>query len=677
MNFCDPIKGSTMNEMGSAALTVAFFVSLYGMCASLAGALGRRKNDAPLQWRHNIRKSSELAVYLNFGLLTAASAALLNAFLTRDFSLLYVFEYSSRSLSDAYAATAFWAGQEGSLLLWAWLLAGSAALALFLNRNRLPDLMPWAAFVLMLNTSFFLLLLNFVSDPFAPFPGPTPGDGYGLNPLLQNPGMIIHPPTLFIGYVGLTIPYAFALASLLAGRNDAAWIDRTRIWTVVSWLFLGIGILLGAEWAYVELGWGGYWAWDPVENASLMPWLTSTAFMHSIMIQQRRGMFKKWNMNLIIFTYFLIIFGTFITRSGLISSVHAFGKSSLGYFFLVFMIVTLILGLIAVWWRRKLLATENHLQSPVSRESAFLLNNLVFSAMAFSVFWGTTFPVLSEAVKGVKITVGPGFYNRVNVPIALVLMVLIGICPLLAWRKQAGQRLIKDLPLPGILGITGLLAAYAVGIRSLPTLLVMAFSGFILGSVLVEFYRGAAAKRKGGGGPLPVATVKMVLGSRRRYGGYIVHLGMVLIFIGLSGAPLKQEVSGTIRPNESISVGEYTLKYMNMKWVPTSDRLAVTTRLKAFHDNRAIGYLVPERRFYEKREDQPTSEVSILSNWKEDLYVALTGYNRDGRASFRVMVNPLVPWLWLGGYVTVLGVFLAVWPRKRRQVSAGQKEQQI
>ena len=668
-----------MNAMGDAALFVAFFVSLYGTGASFAGALSMRGGKGVLSGRgggaiysyRNLIKSSELAVYLNFALLTAASAALLKAFLARDFSLIYVFEYSNRSLSDAYAVTAFWAGQEGSLLLWAWLLALCAALALYRNRDRQRELMPWATFVLMFNSSFFLLLLNFVSHPFAPFPGAVPADGYGLNPLLQNPGMVIHPPTLFIGYVGLTIPYAFALAALLAGRSDSDWITHTRIWTVVSWFFLGIGILVGAEWAYVELGWGGYWAWDPVENASLMPWLTATAFMHSIMIQQRRGMFKIWNMNLIIFTYFLIIFGTFITRSGLISSVHAFGKSSLGTFFMVFMIVTLVLGLIAVWWRRKMLVTENHLQSILSRESAFLLTNLVFSAMAFSVFWGTTFPVLSEIIKGVKITVGPGFYNRVNVPLALVLMVLMGVGPLLAWRRPIERRIARCFTLPAVLGVFGAACAYVSGIRHLATVLVMAFSAFILGSVLVELFRGASTVSAKNGSPLPLAAIKVVLSNRRRYGGYIVHLGMALIFMGLSGAPLTREVTGTIRPNESLSVGDYTVKYVNMKWVPTKERLAVTTKMKAFHDGQAIGYLVPERRFYENREDQPTSEVSILSNWKEDLYVALTGHNRDGRASFRILINPFVPWLWIGGYLIGFGILLAVWPHRRKILTNG------
>ncbi len=643
--------------MGAAALLVAFFVCVYGTGASLAGAVTGRRG---------FLRSSRWAVYLNLLLLTVASGALLRAFLARDFTLLYVFQYSSRALSGLYSLSAFWAGQEGSLLLWAWLLAAFTALAVYRNRFRLPDLLPWATFVLLVNASFFLFLLNFVSDPFAPFPGAVPGDGYGLNPLLQNPGMIIHPPTLFIGYVGLTIPYAFAMAALLAGRSDAVWIHRTRIWTVLSWFFLGIGILLGAEWAYVELGWGGYWAWDPVENASLMPWLTATAFMHSVMIQERRGIFKIWNMVLIIMTYFLIIFGTFITRSGLISSVHAFGKSSLGTFFLVFMVVTLFLGLAAVWWRRKKLTPEFPFPSLLSREGGFLVNNLIFSAMAFSVFWGTTFPVLSELATGTKVTVGPGFYNRFNVPLALLLMVLIGVCPLLAWRKGTLSQVARELPVPVLLALGGAGASWAAGIRNLPTLLVMAFSALVLGSILRELYRGAAARGSLTGEALPVACGRAVLANRRRYGGYLVHLGMILIFMGLSGAPLTEEVSGTIRPSEALTVGDYTLRYLDMRWIPGKDRLAVTTRLKAFREGQALGYLVPERRFYANREDQPTSEVSIFSSWKEDLYVALTGYNRDGRANFRILVNPFVPWLWVGGYLAGAGVLLAVWPRGPR-----------
>jgi cytochrome c-type biogenesis protein CcmF len=645
-----------LNAIGASALFVAFLVSLYGTGISLAGSVTGRRT---------LIRSGEFSVIINFLLLSISSAVLLQAFLSRDFSLLYVFEYSSRSLSSAYTVTAFWAGQEGSLLLWAWLLAAFTGLAVLRNRHAAPDLTPWATFVLMLNSSFFLFLLNFVSDPFTLFPGPSPADGYGLNPLLQNPGMIIHPPTLFIGYVGFTIPFAFALASLLADRSDSLWIVRTRLWVVVSWLFLGVGILLGAEWAYVELGWGGYWAWDPVENASLMPWLTATALLHSMMVQERRGLFKFWNVGLIIFTYFLVILGTFITRSGIVSSVHAFGKGSLGNFFLVFMVITLFLSLAVVLYRRKLLTPSGNLSSLLSRESAFLLGNLIFSVMAFSVFWGTTFPVISELLTGTKIMVGQSFYNRVNVPIALLLMVLIGTCPLLAWRRTPSGNFIRNLLLPLALAAAGAAGAVALGINEIPTVLVMSFSVFILGSVIMELSRDAKVWIGVWGDPFPLAAMRAVWENRSRYGGYVVHLGMVIIFLGLSGAPLTEELQSTIKPRESLAIGNYTLKYRKMEWIPSQDRLAVTTQLLAFKDGKAVGLLIPEKRFYEGRETQSTSEVSILSDWKEDLYVALTDYSLDGQANFRVLIKPFVSWLWIGGYVVGIGTLIAIWPRRR------------
>ena len=643
--------------MGSAALFVAFLVSAYGVFTSLAGAL---------KWRETTVRSAEAASYVSFFLLSAASISLLSAFVRRDFSLRYVYEYCSLSLSDAYAATAFWAGQEGSLLLWAWLLSAFTALTVFLQRRRDRELMPWVNHVLTVNLAFFLILLNFVSDPFAPFPGSPPPDGYGLNPLLQNPGMVIHPPTLFIGYVGLTIPYAFAIAALVTGRTDEGWIFRIRHWTVISWFFLGVGILLGAEWAYVELGWGGYWAWDPVENASLMPWFTATAFMHSIMIQERRGMMKIWNMSLIIISYFLVLFGTFITRSGVISSVHAFGKSNLGTFFLVFMCLTLLIGFALVVWRMGILVPRKRLESATSKEGGFVLNNLILSAMTFAVFWGTIFPVLIELATGKKLAVGPGFFNRMNVPLGICLLLLMGLCPLLGWRRTKSGGLIRNLRFP--LGGAAVFAAlsWVLGVRNAPSFATFTAAGFVLAVIAQEFYSGSAARAAATGQPLPRALVGLIGAGRRRYGGYIVHAGIALIFIGLSGATMTEEVNATLRPTESLKAGSYTLRYERMQWVPTSDRLSVTTRLRASRDGETLGYLVPERRFYDRKEDQPTTEVSILSSWAEDLYVILTGYNRDGRASFRVLINPFVPWMWAGGYVAALGTLVAVWPRRRR-----------
>ena len=647
-----------MASMGAAALFVAFLVAIYGTIASLAGAVNKRKE---------LVRSAEAAAYVNFFLVTAASIGLLYSFITRDFSLKYVYEYCSRSLSNYYAVTAFWAGQEGSLLLWMWLLAFFSALTILMNRRRNRDMMPWVNHVLMVNSVFFLLLLNFVTDPFVTFPGPPPPDGYGLNPLLQNPGMIYHPPTLFVGYVGLTIPYAFAMAALLSGKPDNRWIVSTRHWTVISWLFLGVGILLGAEWAYVELGWGGYWAWDPVENASLMPWLTATAFMHSIMIQERRGMMKVWNMSLIIISYFLVLFGTFITRSGVISSVHAFGKSSLGTFFLVFMLLVLFISLALLIWRGKLLRPESPLESVLSRESGFLLLNMIFAAMTFAVFWGTLFPALSELVKGTQMAVGPAFYNKVNVPIGLLLLLLMGVCPLLGWRRTEIAGMGRILSLPVLAALAAGVSAWGLGVKSVSSILTMAFSAFVLTSVALELYRGTRARKRSSGEPLLKAILMLTWRNRRRYGGYLVHVGMVLIFIGLAGSTMVIESQATLRPNGSMTVGDYTLKYEKMEYVPTSNRLAVTTRLKAYKDGKALAYLIPERRFYEKREDNPTSEVSIMTTWKEDLYVILTGYNKDGRASFRALINPLVIWLWIGGVVVTLGTVLAVLPVSRRR----------
>ena len=647
-----------MTSMGSAALLVALLTAAYGTVASLAGAVRKREDFV---------RSAESATYVNLALVTVSSLALLYAFLVHDFSLQYVYGYSSRSLSTSYAVTAFWAGQEGSLLLWVWLLSLFSALAIYLNRNRHRDLMPWVNHVLMVNSLFFLLLLNFVTDPFATFPGPPPPDGYGLNPLLQNPGMIWHPPALFVGYVGLTVPFAFAIATLMADRRDDVWIRETRHWSVISWLFLGIGILLGAQWAYVELGWGGFWAWDPVENASLMPWLTATAFLHSMMIQERRGMMKRWNIALIIITYFLVLFGTFITRSGFISSVHAFGKSSLGLFFLVFMVFVLAISFAMLFRRWSSLAPERPLQSVLSREGGILLNNLILTAMTVAVLWGTIFPVLTELATGTKIGVGRTFFDRVNVPMGILLLALAGLCPLLGWRRTSTAGLKRNLLIPASLGMISGILLRVLGVRHWGSLSVMALSVAVIAVILQELYRGTVAGRRSFGESPMAALFRLVRDGRRRYAGYLVHAGMVLVFVGMSGGPMTRETSATLRPTESMKVGDYTLQYQVMRWIPSTDRLAVTTRLKVFRKGQPAGYVVPEQRFYEKMDNKPTSEVSILTTWKEDLYVILTGYNRDGRASFRALVNPLVAWLWAGGLVVTVGALLAIWPTRRRE----------
>jgi cytochrome c-type biogenesis protein CcmF len=645
--------------VGSLLLLIAFLISLGGIVVSLAGSIEKRRSFI---------RGAELIAAFNFVLVTFSSALLVGAFLSRDFSLLYVLEHSSLSLSGVYTVTAFWAGQEGSLLLWTWLLTFSVVLVIRQNRDAAPDLTRWAVFVLMIISTFFLAVLNFVSNPFQPFQGPVPADGYGLNPLLQNPGMVIHPPMLFIGYAGLTVLFSFTLASLLSCRKDTLWIARTRSWTMISWFFLGAGILLGARWAYVELGWGGYWGWDPVENASLMPWLTLTAFLHSATVEERRGMFRLWNVNLAIVTYFLVIFGTFITHSGIFSSVHAYGKSGLGSVLLVYMVFILLASLAVLWTRRDLLVSEARIHTLFSREGALLLNNLIFSIMAFSVLWGTVFPVLSGFFTGVKVTVGPSFYNRVNLPMVLLLMVLMGICPLLEWKNNgSGRGLARALALPLILAAATASGAVGAGIRNLSTVLVFSFAAFITGSVLVQIYRGIRIRIEAAHSHLVARTLKAFWVDRRRYGGHVVHLGVALMLLGISGAPLTVETQGTIRPGESMMVGGYTIQYREMIPVPDKDSLAITARLLVLHKGESAGWLIPEKRFFAKWEDKPTSEVSILSSWKEDLYMAMTGYKRDGEASFRVLINPFVAWLWLGGYVIAIGTFLAAWPGLPRE----------
>ncbi|UCF31010.1 MAG: heme lyase CcmF/NrfE family subunit [bacterium] len=654
-----------MTAMGSSALLVAFPVAVYGAAVSAAGGI-RKRND--------LVRSAEAAVYVNFLLLTAGSLALLSAFLVRDFSVKYVYEYSSLSLSTAYSMTAFWAGQEGSLLLWMWLLSLFSALTVYRNRNRNRHLMPWVNHVLMVNGVFFLVILNFVTNPFTVLPGPPPADGYGLNPLLQNPWMIWHPPALFIGYVGLTVPFAFALATLLAGGDSDLWIRRTRLWTVISWFFLGVGILLGAEWAYVELGWGGFWAWDPVENASLMPWLTATAFLHSAMIQERRGMMRRWNLSLVVVTYLLVLFGTFITRSGIISSVHAFGKSNLGAFFLCFMFVTLGFSSTLLLRNWNTLQPERPLESTLSRESGFLYNNLVLTALAVAVLWGTVLPVMTELVTGNKVAVGRAFYDRVSVPIGILLLALMGLCPLLGWKRTSLSGLKRNLRTPLLAGTLAGLFLWAEGVRHGGALFAMALSAVVVTVILQEFSRGVAARGRAFGEGRGISLVRLVLTNRRRYGGYIIHAGIALMIVGMSGAPMTREVSATLRPNDSMKVGDFTLQYRHLRWIPSTDQLAVTARLTVSKRGRPVGSLVPERRFYSGREDQPTNEVSILSTWKEDLYVILTGYYKDGRASFRVLVNPLIAWLWAGGAVVTSGTLLAIWPGRRKDRSIGQAD---
>ncbi|MFQ6077720.1 MAG: heme lyase CcmF/NrfE family subunit [Thermodesulfobacteriota bacterium] len=644
-----------MVEIGYLSLILALLFTAYSGLLSIIGVKGQREE---------LVASSENGVIAVWGFLTVASVAMIYALISRDFQVEYVAQYTNRALPLAYTLAAFYAGQEGSLLLWAWLLSLFSSFVIWQNRVKNRDFLPHVMLVLMAITFFFLLLLVFVTNPFERLPS-APPDGQGLNPLLQNPGMIFHPTTLFVGYVGFAVPYAFAMAALITGQLGEAWIKTTRRWTLISWFFLTIGNLFGAQWAYVELGWGGYWAWDPVENASFLPWLVATAYLHSVMIQEKRGMLKVWNIVLITFTFLLTIFGTFITRSGIISSVHSFGQSSLGWIFLVFLGIVILASFNLLMNRLPQLKSRNELDSLLSRESSFLYNNLILVGIAFATFWGTIFPIISEAVRGVKITVGPPFFNKVNTPIGLALLALTGLCPLIAWRKASAENLRRNFFLPFLVAIAGGIVIYLSGIRQLYPFLSFTISLFVVFTIFLDFYRGGRARKAMKGGSFPVALWALVTRNKRRYGGYVVHLGIVLVFFGITGNAFKMEKQITVNKGDSFKVKHYTIRYDSLSQYPTANKEVVMASLSVFNAGKRVALLNPEKNFH-RGQDQPTTEVAIHSTLKEDLYVILAGYEGE-IATFKVLVNPLVVWLWIGGGVMALGTILVLFPDRRRE----------
>ena len=576
-------------------------------------------------------------------------------------------EYSSRDTALIYTISGFWAGQEGSLLLWAWVLAIFASIATWQNRRRHPDLMPWVQAVLMVNQVFILFVLVFLSDPFAQLPA-TPPDGQGLNPLLENMGMFFHPTTLYLGYVGFTMPFAFAIAALVKSRLGDEWIRSTRRWTLVAWFFLTLGNLFGAQWAYVELGWGGYWGWDPVESASFMPWLVGTAYLHSVMVQQRRGMLKVWNLVLIIVTYSLVLFGTFLTRSGVLSSVHTFGQSGLGPFFLGFIGLTLAASIGLLVDRLPQLHSDHELDSFLSREASFLFNNLILVGAAFATFWGTIFPLVSEAVRGVKITVGPPFFNQVEGPIFLTLIALKGICPLIGWRKASRDNLIRNFlyPLAGAAAFAVVL--FLLGVREVYALAAFGACAFVVATLLIEFYRGVRARRATYGESVPRALLRLIWHNKPRYGGYIVHLGVILIAAGVAGSSLFQAVAdATLAPGESMQINQFTLINRGLVDYPTASRRVVAATVDVVSDGKLVGSLTPSKEF-RPNDENPASKVAIRTTLQEDLYVVLAGWDdKETTATFKVYINPLVVWLWIGGAVLLFGAAIAIWPDRREE----------
>ena len=654
-----------MTLLGQFALWVGLLAGLWSAAIAFSG----RWKDRPELAASAIRGAFALALAM-----IVAALALWKGLITHDFNIEYVASYTSRNLPTSYIITAFWAGQSGSLLFWALVLSIFGAVAQLVTSRRHEDLLPYVAGVTGTVAAFFILAMLFGANPFDRLAF-TPPDGAGLNPQLQNPGMVIHPPMLYLGYISITIPFAFAIAALLSGRLDTGWIHAIRKWTLLSWLFLAVGITLGMWWAYVELGWGGYWAWDPVENASLLPWLTMTAFLHSVMIQEKRGMLKRWNMSLVIITFLLSIFGTFITRSGIIASVHSFAQSNVGYFFLAFMLITAAISFALLYVRWPLLEPESQLESLASREAAFLFNNLALVGIAFSVLWGTLFPILSEWVRGVKITVGPPFFNRVNIPLGLFLLLLTGIGPLIAWRKASTANLRRQFIFPTSLGLLTGAVLLVLGMRDQWALAAFTLAGFVLGTVTQEFGRGTRARMRMYQEALPIALANLINRNRRRYGGYIVHVAILTYFVGWAGMAFRVTREATLAPGESISIQSpyghtWTFTHLGVSQYAALNRQVSAATLEVAKDGVRVGRIKSEKRqhvdSFGRKTFEPSTEVGIRSDLREDLYVVYAGsIAGTERSNFAITINPLVWWVWAGGGLLVFGGLITMWPGGR------------
>ncbi len=663
-------------EIGAITLILAFAFAVY---ATIASAYGGWRG----QWAWV--ESARNAVLLVFGLLTVAVVLVVYSLYTYNFSLAYVADVSSRAMSAFLRITALWGGQSGSLLFWSWLMAGFIAAVALRKWDSDRELMPYVLATAMFTATFFISLVLFLSNPFARLwhvPGEEnlvksifappggmpfiPADGQGLNPLLRHFGMIGHPPTTYVGFTGFVIPYAFAVAALITGRSrDDAWIRTTRRWTLIAWLFLSIGLLLGGRWAYDVLGWGGFWGWDPVENAMLMPWLTGTAFLHSVMITEKRGMLKVWSVVLIILTYILSIFGTFITRTGLISSVHAFAKSGLGVPFFVFLGISILGSLTLLFKRLDTLKTEHELESFLSREAVFLLQNMLFVAITVAVFWGTVFPMISELVTGERITVGPPYFEKVTGPMFAALVLLMGVAPFFAWRKQTAKRLGQAMWFPFATSVA-LALGLALWMRMHPA---AAFGiwlvAFVTLATLLEFWKGIQARRRVRGENVFTAMARLIARNRRRYGGYIVHLGVFMMALGVIGdAYFQKETQAPLTVGQTLSIDEYTIRFEGLRAYNGSDgREIVEATVSLFRDGEFVRTLKPRRDFFVVQQ-QPVTIPAVYSTPVADVYVLLVGWEEISFSSstFKMYLNPLIVWLWTGGIVLIIGTMIAMWP---------------
>jgi cytochrome c-type biogenesis protein CcmF len=695
-----------MAGVGSACLVVALVTALYAAGASLYGARSGRR-----EWVTSGRR----AMYCLAGLTVAAFALLESAFLRSDFSYRVVAEASSTDTPTFYKVTALWSTQDGSLLLWATLLSLFASAVLFLTRRSLREIAPYATAVLGCVAAFFLLLMVGWESPFRTLASP-PLEGAGLNPLLRHPAMMIHPPMLYTGYVGFSVPFAFAVGALVTRHTGADWIRATRRFTLIAWTFLGTGIMLGALWSYTELGWGGYWAWDPVENASLMPWLIGTAFLHSIMVQEKRGMLKVWNASLICATFVLALLGTFLVRSGILDSIHAFGASTIGVQFLVFIGLVTMLSVVLIISRLPDLRSEARLDSLLSREAFFMLNNLLLVGLCLVIFWGTFFPLISEALTGKESSVGPPWFSQLTTPLALMLVLVAGIGPVLAWRRVTWSALRRVLLGPLVFAgfVLVLLLAFTPAAESPASLAMFCLVAFVLAVVGQEFQRGASARRTMTGEAWPRALVRLTGRNRRRYGGYLVHAGIALLFVGVAASSsFIEQRDVRLSPGQSFELDGYKVTYRKPTAVIASDRAGTgaPVTLGAVLDARKGDkhfVLHPARNFYPSQdpslgaisrffEGEANSEVDVRWGLRRDFWLAIRPdlsrlerplrvadrrfgnssgrvqafviaalaeqYRRDPPpAAFRAIVSPLVAWIWIGGGIVVLGALVAAWP---------------
>ncbi|MBI1297171.1 heme lyase CcmF/NrfE family subunit [bacterium] len=611
------------------------------------------------------------AVYAVGGMVFFATCVLWYALLNDRFEVTYVWNHSERALPTFYKFSALWGGQAGSLLFWTLIISCFSVAVAKLHRNKQQSLMPFVNATILSTSLFFLVLLIFAANPFK-LNSAMPPDGQGLNPLLQNYWMVIHPVMLYLGWIGLTVPFAFAVGALMSRRLGNEWVRIVRRWTLIPWMFLSVGILMGSQWAYMELGWGGYWAWDPVENASFIPWLTATAFLHSIIIQEQRGILKVWNVVLIFSTYFLVILGTFITRSGLIESVHSFALSDVGPFFLGFMVILLFGFIWLLFNRLPLLKDEQPIDSYASREAAFLGNNWLFAGIAFATLWGTFFPMFSELLVQDRISVAAPFFNRVNGPLFLILFLLMGIGPLLGWRRTSMEAMRRQFTWPLVFAVLSGIAA-AVYNSQIFSVIGMTICAFVTGAIVQEFVRGTIARRVATNENVIVALGSLMRRNGRRYGGYTVHLGIVMMGVAIIGNEFYlTSTNVTLGQNESVNLTGYEITYTGLDTDRGSNVTSITANLDVRHiaTGRFVGTLVPHRNIYDKNPDMPTSEVGLHMNLLRDVYVVLNGWeDRGATATFSVYINPLTIWLWLGGIVLIIGTLISAWPHPSRRLA--------